>query len=176
MELHDIIQNRREITEFKDTPIPADVMQRLMDAAVLSPSGNNLPSREFIVVRNKDTLAHLADTPAALSWVKNADAAFVVTGRPDISKYWLQDSSIACGFLWLAAVNEDLGGAFGAVYHAQDAEETEKRENFVRRVLDIPKDRHITAILGFGWPASHPGAKTPPENSGLVHHETFQSS
>ncbi|SFL85496.1 nitroreductase family protein [Salibacterium qingdaonense] len=173
MELHEIIQNRREITNFKDTPIPEDSMQKLMDAAALAPAGNNLPSREFIVVRRKETLARLAKTPATVSWVEHAAAAVVVTGRPDVSKYWLQDSSIACGFLWLAAVNEGLGGAFGAVYHAQDAGETEKREAHVRGVLDIPADRHITAILGFGWPVSHPGAKTPPENSELLHDETF---
>ncbi|MGY4688858.1 nitroreductase family protein [Salibacterium sp. K-3] len=174
MQLHEIIQHRREITDFEDKDIPEDVMQKLRNAAVLAPAGNNLPSREFIMIQNKETLARLADTPATVSWVKNANAAVVVTGRPDISKYWLQDSSIACAFLWLTAVNHGLGGAFGAIYHAQDADETEKRENVVRNVLDIPEDRHITAILGFGYPASHPGPKTPPENSGLVHIETFQ--
>ncbi|WP_245671364.1 hypothetical protein [Pseudobacillus wudalianchiensis] len=43
-------------------------------------------------------------------------------GRPSISKYWLQDASIASAFIWLAAEEEGLGGAFGAIYHSEDAE------------------------------------------------------
>ncbi|WP_246031600.1 nitroreductase family protein [Salibacterium salarium] len=173
MNLKEIIQNRREITTFEDKDIPDTVINELVDAATLAPSGNNLPSRECIVIRTKETLEHLAKTPATVSWLKDVKAAIVITGRPDVSKYWLQDSSIACGFIWLTAVDHGLGAAFGAIYHAQDLAESAKRENYVRKTLSIPSDRRITAILGFGYPADHPGAKTPPENSDLVHYETF---
>ncbi|MDQ0298159.1 nitroreductase [Salibacterium salarium] len=173
MNVKTIIQNRREITSYEDKAIPDDVIGELVDAATLAPSGNNLPSREFIVIRNKETLNQLADTPATVSWLKGVSAAIVITGRPDVSKYWLQDSSIAAGFIWLTAVDQGLGAAFGAIYHAQDPEESEKREHYVRESLSIPNDRRITAILGLGYPAEHPGAKTPPENSDLVHYETF---
>lgn len=175
MELHEIIQHRREITSFEDKDIPGEVMKALIDAGTLAPAGNNLPSREFIIIRNPNTLKTLAETPATVDWLENAKAAVVVTGRPDISKYWLQDSSIACAFLWLTAVNHGLGAAFGAIYHAQDPAESEKRESFVRDLLHLPEDRHITAILGLGYPAAHPGSKTPPENSELVHFETFNA-
>ncbi|MFB4162507.1 nitroreductase family protein [Alteribacillus sp. JSM 102045] len=174
MDYQDIIRNRREITSYQNKDIPKKIMKELVDAAVLAPSGNNLPSREFIVVQNKDMLQHLEGSTPFVPWLKEAIAAIVVTGRPGVSKYWIQDASIACSFIWLAAVDNGLGSAFGAIYHAQDQEESEKREGFVRKALSIPDDRRIVAILGLGYPADHPGPKTPPDHSELVHYETFK--
>ncbi|WP_245705165.1 nitroreductase family protein [Alteribacillus persepolensis] len=173
MEFKDIIRNRREITHYQDKDIPHDAMKEVLDAAVLAPAGNSLPSREFIVVQNRDMLDHLEGASPFIPWLKEAKAAVVVTGRPDVSKYWLQDASIACSFIWLAAVDHGLGSAFGAIYHSQDEEESAKREGHVRQALSIPEDRRVVAILGLGYPASHPGKKTPPENSELVHYGTF---
>ncbi len=173
MDYKDIIRNRREITSYLDKNIPDKVMKELLDAAVLAPSGNNLPSREFIVVQNKDMLQHLEGASPFIPWMNEVKGAIVVTGRPDISKYWLQDASIACSFIWLAAVDNGLGSAFGAIYHAQDQEESRKREGYVRKALSIPDDRRIVAILGLGYPAEHPGQKKPPEHSELVHYGIF---
>ncbi|MEK5070186.1 nitroreductase family protein [Sporosarcina sp. FSL K6-1508] len=94
-----------------------------------------------------------------MKWMSTAQAAVVVTGRPDISKYWLQDASIATAFIWLAATDLQLGVGFGAVYHTEDAEESRKRETYVREALKIPPDRRIVAIQGLGFPAEKPKAK-----------------
>ncbi|MFB5661043.1 nitroreductase family protein [Alteribacillus sp. HJP-4] len=173
MEFQEIARKRREITDYKDELISDEVMKRIQDAAMLAPAGNNLPSREFIVVRSEKMLKHLEGATPFVPWLKKAKAAIVVTGRPDVSKYWLQDASIACSYIWLAAVDEGLGAAFGAIYHAQDAAESAKREQYVREALHIPADRKILAILGMGYPAEEKAPKSPPDQSELLHYEIF---
>ncbi|HZG70817.1 MAG TPA: hypothetical protein VEY51_04695 [Chondromyces sp.] len=57
---------------------------------------------------------------------------------------------LASAFIWLAAEQEQLGAAFGAIYHSEDAEESEKRESYVRKALGIPNDRRIVTEMGIG--------------------------
>lgn len=173
MSIIDLIRARREITLFNEKKIPKDILEKIVDAAYYAPSGNNLLSREFIVVENRDMLDHLEKTTPFMKWMKTAQAAIVVTGRPDISKYWLQDASIACGFVWLAAEEEGIGLGFGAVYHSEDAEESKKRESYVQAALNIPADRRIVAILGLGYPDETPKKKKMLERSETVFLEKF---
>lgn len=140
-----------------------------MDAAHLSPSGNNLPSREFILVTDRDKLGRLSQSTPFVPWLESAAVAFTVTGRTDVSKYWLQDASIACGFIWLTAVELGLGAAFGEIYHAEDAEESARRENIVRKTMLIPDDRRVVAILGLGYPEKQP----PPKKPMFIHYGQF---
>lgn len=174
MNVLEAIQNRREITNFKDKPIPEDLLEALTDSAYLSPSGNNLLSREFILVTEREALVHLAHTTPYMPWLAQAASAIVIIGRPSISKYWLQDSSIASGYIWLTAVDLGLGAAFGAVYHAEDEVESKKRESYVRKALSIPDEHRVVAIVGFGYIAKEPKPKTLPSKSEVVHHEKYR--
>lgn len=75
--------------------------------------------------------------------------------------------------MWLAAVEQGLGMAFGAVYHAQDPEESFRREEYVRRLLGIPGDRRVTAILGIGRPAAEPAEKESHPKHRVIFGEAF---
>lgn len=174
MSLIDVIRKRREITKFNSQQISSDILETIIDAAYLAPSGNNLPSREFIVVADKNQLAHLSNTTPYMKWLQNAQAAIAITGRPNISKYWLQDASIASGFIWLTAEDLGLGAAFGAVYHAEDADESERRETYVRSALNIPNDRRVVAVIGLGYPAEQPEKKKLLKKEEIVYYDTFQ--
>ena len=153
MDVIEAIKNRREITRYLDREIDKEVLEAVVDATYFAPTGNNLPSKDIIVITDPEKLAALKDTTPFMPWIADAKAAVAITGRPDVSKYWLQDSSIAAGYCWLAAVEQGLVGAFGAIYHAEDAEESEKRESHARKILAIPADRQVVAIIGLGYPA-----------------------
>lgn len=175
MFVSDAIRQRREITNYQAKEIPDNLLEEIIESAYLSPTGNNLPSREFVVVKNREMLVHLAKTTPFMPWLTEAAAAIVVTGRPAVSKYWLQDASIACGFIWLSAVEKELGAAFGAVYHAEDEAESERRESHVRDALGIPEDRRIVAIIGLGYPAEIPAPKKHVAKEDIVYYEKFQN-
>lgn len=167
------IEKRREITKFKETPIPQDLLDQLIHALYLSPSGNSLPSREFILVQNKQMLNQLSTTTPYMKWLDQAAAGIVITGHEQVSKYWLQDASIAGAYLWLAATSLGLGAAWGAVYHSEDTEESKARESYVRGLLNIPDDIRVVAIIGLGYPDIDPAPKKlyPLEN--VLHIEAF---
>jgi len=173
MNVLEAIETRREITSFAPDPIPGDVLERLKRALYLAPAGNNLPSREFIVVTDRATLDGLAETTPHMAWLRGAAAGVAIIANPRVSKYWLQDASIAGAFLWLAATGEGLGAAWGAVYHPEDAAESARREAHARSLLDVPEEYRVVAVIGLGHPAARPPAKDmdPPER--VLHRESF---
>jgi nitroreductase len=169
----DVIRGRREITSFQDKKIPKEILGQVEEAAYLSPSGNNLLSREFIIIEDRKMLDHLQKTTPFMKWLSTAQAAIVITGRPEISKYWLQDASIASSFIWLTAADLGLGVGFGAVYHSEDQEESARRESYVQKALNVPQDRRIVAILGLGYPAENPKEKKMLDRKETLFHESF---
>ncbi|MCQ6280335.1 nitroreductase family protein [Bacillus sp. EB600] len=175
MDVFKAIQLRREITNFSNEEIPPEILEKITESAYLAPAGNSSPSREFILVTKKDQLNHLAKSTPFVPWLAESAAAIVITGRAEISKYWLQDASIASAFIWLSAVESGVGVAFGAIYHSEDHVESQKREDYVRKALSIPDDRRIVAILGLGYPAQEPAPKRLPPKEKVVFYEQFKN-
>ncbi len=174
MNVFESIQKRREITRFLDKQIPSQQLEQLLEAAYLSPAGNNLPSREFILIKKREMLEHLAQATPFVPWLAEATAAIVITGCPKVSKYWLQDASIASGFIWLSATELGVGAAFGAIYHAEDQNESQKREDYVREALSIPSDRRVVAILGLGYPKEEPPAKKLVRRESIIYYDKYE--
>jgi len=159
MDVLTAIEKRREITSFKDQQIPQETMEQLITSLYLSPSGNNLPSREFIAITDRAVLQDLSQTTPYMKWLQQASAGFVIVGNAGLSKYWLQDATIAASYLWLAATSLGLGAAWGAVYHSEDTTESLQRESYVRQQLDIPEHLRVVAIIGVGYAAEEPAPK-----------------
>lgn len=174
MDVMRAIEQRREITAFQEKEIPRDVMEQLIRAVYLAPSGNNTPSREMIVVQNRQMLAELSETTPYMAWLKQATAGIVIVGKEGASKYWLQDASIAGGYLWLAAASLGVGAAWGAVYHAEDAKESGRRENYVRTLLNIPDEVRVVAVIGLGYPAAEPEPKRMYPLETVLHREKYE--
>jgi len=173
MDVFQAIQERREITKFTDQTISGDVLRKISDAGFYAPSGNNLPSKRLVVVRKRDSLDRLAETTPYMKWLKGAQAAIAMIGIPAESKYWLQDGSIAAAFIWLQAVEEGLGAAFGAVYHAEDEQESIQRENHVRGILELPESDRVIAVLGLGYPSEIPDTKKHLPKEDIVYNEKY---
>jgi nitroreductase len=173
MEVWEAIEKRREITTYTEQPVDKAVLDKVVRAGYLAPAGNNLPSRELIVVQDRAMLRKLKGATPYVPWLETAAAAIVVIANPGLSKYWLQDASIAGGFMWLAAVSEGLGAAWGAIYHSEDPEESERRESFVREALAIPENLRVVVILGLGYPAALPGPKKMYPIERVLHWENY---
>lgn len=50
MDVFEAIERRRSIRAFKDTPVPRETVQRVLEAARLAPSGKNRQPWEFVVI------------------------------------------------------------------------------------------------------------------------------
>lgn len=173
MDILTAIKTRREITQFQPTPLSREHLRALMEAGYLSVTGNNLPSRELILVETPETLQQLSQATPFMPWLTQTPAAIVIVGNPKESKYWLQDATIATSNIWLMATSLGLGAAWGAIHHSEDSVECQRREEVVRRALGIPDTFRPVSILGLGYPAAPPRHKDHYPVSRVLHREQY---
>ena len=60
MDLFEAIQGRKSIRRFKQTPVPDDVINKILDAGRLAPSANNTQPWKFIVIKDREVLKNMA--------------------------------------------------------------------------------------------------------------------
>jgi len=60
MDLFDAIQGRKSIRRFKQTPVPDEIINKILDAGRLAPSANNTQPWKFIVIKDREVLKNMA--------------------------------------------------------------------------------------------------------------------
>ena len=60
MDLHEALYTTRAMRRVKPDPVPEDVQQRIMDAAVRAPSGGNTQGWRFLLVDDHDVIGRIA--------------------------------------------------------------------------------------------------------------------
>ncbi len=135
-EFIDIIFSRRSIRKYKDTPVPREILETLLKAAMAAPTATNAQPWEFVVVTNPATLAKLR---SGLPFAKmNAPAVICVLGRERMqkskigSRFWVQDCSAATENILLAATALGLGSVWVGVHPITIF------TNHVKRTLNLP--------------------------------------
>ncbi len=149
-----VIQKRRSLRKYKGDRIPEDVLQRVLEAARLAPSGKNYQPWKFIIVQDKELREKLAQASAEQFFMAEAPIIIVACGFPDDSysrmgrymKSWPVDVTIALEHLILQAVEEGLGTCWIGSF-----EETE-----VKAILNIPENVRVLALTPLGYPDETP--------------------
>ena len=57
METWDAISSRRNVREFTDEPLPAEALERILEAGWRAPSSRNWQPWDFVVVTDRDAAA-----------------------------------------------------------------------------------------------------------------------
>ncbi|MFM6975454.1 MAG: nitroreductase family protein [Sphingobacteriaceae bacterium] len=81
----DVVNSRRSIRVYDNTPIPESVMRECLDLAVLAPNSSNLQPWEFFWVRSPEKKAELVRLCLSQPSAKTAQELVVAVARPD---YW----------------------------------------------------------------------------------------
>lgn len=203
-DFYDVLHRRRDVrAEFNGEAIPQDVLRRVLTAAHTAPSVGLSQPWDFVLVRDDATrrsfrehvLAERSVFGAQLSGeraetfsrikvegIVESSLCVVVTYDPDrgspavLGRHAIADAGLysvclAIQNLWLAATAEGLGVGWVSFY----------REDFLRRLLDIPSGVRPVAWLCLG--PVHELARTPDlERHGwrsrmpledVVHHEKY---
>ena len=169
MELFEAIRQRYSVRAFKNAPIGDQAEKAILEAANNAPSAGNLQAYEIVVVRDaarKRELAKvsweqyfLADAPVVLVFCANPDRNREKYGARGAERYCIQDASIACAYVQLAAAALGLGSCWIGAFEEAD----------VQRILKTPAAWRPIAILPVGVPAdaAKPRARRPLTN--IVH-------
>ncbi|MCL2497423.1 MAG: nitroreductase family protein [Symbiobacteriaceae bacterium] len=59
MDLYTAIKKRRTVRDFTDQEVPADKIERILDAGLRGPSGNHLRDIHFVVIRSKERISEV---------------------------------------------------------------------------------------------------------------------
>jgi nitroreductase len=148
MDVFDTIKDRRSIRSYKSEQIPKDKIEKLLEVARLAPSAANRQNWKFIVVENDQTKKQLVTACNYQAFV--GTASHVIVGIGDPTQKWHQvDLAIALEHIVLEAVELGLGTCWiGAFDEAE-----------VKRILKIPQDKKVVALLTMGVPAESPAAR-----------------
>lgn len=148
----DLLYSRRSIRKYTTQLIESEKIEKLIEAALLSPTSRNREAWEFVVVTDKVALMHLSvSKPGSASMLSEAPLAIVVCGNPLDSDVWIEDCSIAAIIIQLAAHDMGLGSCWiqlrGRMY-----DEKVSSSEYVKKTLELPDHLEIECIISIGYP------------------------
>ncbi len=173
MDIIEAIRTRRTIKDFAETPVAKEILLEVIDAARYSPTGGNKNSWRFILITSRRTLDSLGETHPHCRWFHLAQAGIALVINPISTRFWLEDCCVVAHTIWMAAHEKGLGLAWAAMYQADDREESERRQRYVRRMLGIPAGIQVPIVLGLGYPKATPPTKKRPGVEELILWESY---
>lgn len=84
METRDAIFGRRSIRKYTDQPITMEVLEEILEAALMAPSGNNTQPWYFLAVRSDDQMARLRSIFAEISVEIKEDLEQLFPRNPEV--------------------------------------------------------------------------------------------
>jgi len=170
MDFQDVVRKRRMVRSFRDEPISADALARILDTARRGPSAGYSQGVEFVVVTEQErrlALVRIAAVGARmLAGLERAPAHIVVCASAEIYRrryrepdkqrvranmsdddlwsvpFWYVDAGAAMMLLLLAAVDEGLSAFFYGVWRQDD----------LKALLSIPDKHTPIGIVTIGHP------------------------
>ena len=145
MEVFDAVRTALAIRNYKETPVPPDVVRRIVDAGRLTGSAMNGQPWHFIVVDERDTLKQLGAIARTGPYIAQAPLAIVVAIQR--TKFSVADAARAIQSMILTAWSEGIGSNWVG-FMGLDG---------VKPLLGIPNDLDVLAVIPFGYPAQAAG-------------------
>ena len=151
------IRTRRSIRVYQDKPVPDELTQKLLAAAMQAPSARNQQPWHFVIIDDRAILAEIPPFMPNAAMAAAAPLAVLVCAELALEKsegYWVVDCAAAVENMLLAAHALGLGAVWCGVYPR------EPRMQGLRRLVGLPKGvmPHSLVVLGY------PGEQVPAED------------
>jgi nitroreductase len=170
MNVYEAINARRSVRAYKkDKPVPSDVLNRMLEAVRMAPSGGNRQPWKFVVVTDHETRRKLAEAANGQNFVAEAPVVIAAVGLSPERMMSCEipgdsvDLAIAIDHLTLAAVEEGLGTCWIGAFSQEK----------VCRILHVPASCKVIELLTLGYPADLPRAKARKSRNEIICHEKF---
>jgi len=141
MDVFEAIQKRKSSRSYESKPVPKETLEKLLEAARLSPSAKNIQPWHFIVVTEAEKRKALSEGIYA-KFLTGVPAVIVLCGDEKASPDWyVVDVALAGENMVLAATAEGLGTCWVGSFD----------ENDVKALLGIPDTLRVVALLAVGY-------------------------
>ncbi len=166
MELSEAIQTRRSVRIYDGKKIERSLFDEILVDTQMAPTWKNTQTVDYIVIESPEMkeriLVALPDHNSDI--VSSASAVVVLTTRKGRcgfnrdgsfstakeDRWEMFDAGIAGQTFCLAAWARGLGTCIMGLYD----------EQCIEKILNIPEDRYITALIAVGYPAQQPATPT----------------
>jgi nitroreductase len=163
MDTFETVRTVLAVRAYRDTAVPADLIQRIVEAGRLTGSSKNGQPWHFIIIEDREVLTRLGALVRSGPYLAQAPLAVAVA--VENTRFALSDASRAIQSMMLTAWAEGVGSNWVGF-----AGMTE-----VKPLLNIPADLDVVAILPFGYPTGRLGRgrkrRKPVED--VAHRERF---
>jgi nitroreductase len=171
----ELLRNRFSVRKYQDRPIPPAILQTILEAGRLSPSGGNEQSWIFGVITDSELIADIAKLAYRQTWIAQAPLLIVLCtigvgddrggrdvqrmrypdytaliDRMDQELYWAlnqeeHQTKIVGTHMALAALEHGIGSCWVSQFEVKP----------VARLLNLPEDYLPSEILVFGYPKAN---------------------
>lgn len=173
MDVEEAIGRLRVVRDFEPEPLPEVEVTAILEAARRTGSSKNLQRWQFIVIRDRQTLARLSKVGPYAGHLAGAPVAIALlvpeVDRPAAQRSTMWDLGRAAQNMVLLAWARGIGSAPATVYEHELCQD----------ILGYPADQHCEYILSFGYPADRSDLTRPRRAGGrrplveLVHRERW---
>jgi len=150
MEAMEAILTRRSVRRYLTDPVPQELLNELLEAAMSAPSASNEQPWQFVVLTEPEVLGRVPKYHPYSSMVPQAQAAVLVCGDLGPARgtdWWVQGCAAATQNLLLAARAKGLGAVWLGVYPDRG------RVAGMRELLGLPENIVPFSLVPLGWPA-----------------------
>ena len=147
--LLELVKSRRSTRQFSTEHLSDEIIQKIIDIAAYAPSSWGGHPVEYIVIRDKATMAALAKCKAmGAGPLAYGEAAIVPIVDKRNLELWVEDASVASTYLLLAAEYYGVGACW---IHMKDRKgHTNMAEDDIRALLGIPDHYGILNAVSLG--------------------------
>jgi len=166
MDMMEAIKLRRSIREYKNKPIPKEILEKIVDAARHAPTAKNIQPWEFIVITQPETLKKIGELAQNGRFLAQAKACIAVYCSD--TKYYLEDGCAATENILLAATALGIGSCWIAgdkkPYCTQ-----------ISSLLNVPPTYKLVSLISLGYPESEDAFNVAEKKSldSLIYWEKF---
>ncbi|UCE81293.1 MAG: nitroreductase family protein [Methanobacteriota archaeon] len=157
MDVATAIESRRSIRNYERRNLPAELLEKVLDAARLAPSANNAQNWNIIVVTDRALLERLVPVSGNQRFVGACSAYLIGVSKPG-DEMSVIDTTIALDHVTLRAVELGLGTCWIGDFDPEG----------VKRLLNIPEGYEASICLTLGYPADAPSSRKRKQLSELI--------
>ena len=163
MEFYEVVRTRRSVRSYRPDLVPQEVLNRVLEAVRIAPSGSNRQPWKFIIVQDEVLKQKLVSVCNNQGFLAEAPLIVVACGRNihynrggymgDMSM--LVDVTIGFTHLVLAARAEGLGTCWIGAFQNEE----------VKKLLNIPEEYDVVAVTPLGYPKGEAFTEPGPRKS-----------
>ncbi len=167
MDFEELLDRRKSVRRFLDKPVPEEMINKVISAAVKAPTSCNTQLWNFIIIRDNQVKERLVKEASSTTLTGRAPVVILPTHDNAIKKEAIQNIMIAIQNILLEASNLGLGAV--CINSIGSPER-------IKKILGIPESETICSFVLLGYPEEEEKKASPiPRRKikDVIHHDKW---